>query len=61
MRPESTKERILYDACIVIAATDREQVNNEIYSVCKCMGIPVNVISDKQKCDFLFSGNRPEG
>ena len=46
----------LYDACIVIAATDREQVNNEIYSVCKCMGIPVNVISDKQKCDFYFPG-----
>ncbi|POP33346.1 bifunctional precorrin-2 dehydrogenase/sirohydrochlorin ferrochelatase [Lactonifactor longoviformis] len=46
----------LYDACIVIAATDREQINHEIYSVCKCMGILVNVISDKNKCDFYFPG-----
>lgn len=46
----------LYDAQIVIAATDDSRLNDEIYSVCKCMGIQVNVVSDKNKCDFHFPG-----
>ena len=46
----------LYGADLVIAATDKEEMNNEIYSVCKCMGIEDNVISDKHKCDFYFPG-----
>lgn len=46
----------IYDADIVIAATDDAGVNNEIHSVCKCLGIIVNVISDQNKCDFHFPG-----
>lgn len=46
----------IYDADLVIAATNDTQINNDIYSVCKCMGIPVNVCSDKHKCDFFFPG-----
>lgn len=46
----------LYGADIVIAATDDPALNDEIYSVCKCLGIMVNVISDKNKCDFHFPG-----
>lgn len=46
----------IYDADLVIAATNDAQINNDIYSVCKCMGIPVNVCSDKKKCDFYFPG-----
>lgn len=46
----------VYGADLVIAATNDVQTNNDIYSVCKCMGIPVNVCSDKRKCDFYFPG-----
>lgn len=46
----------LYGADLVIAATSDTQTNNDIYSVCKCMGITVNVCSDKHKCDFYFPG-----
>lgn len=46
----------LYGADIVIAGTDDKNLNSEIYSVCKCLGILVNVISDRKKCDFHFPG-----
>lgn len=46
----------IYDADMVIAASNDHAVNNDIYSACKCMGILVNVCSDKNKCDFYFPG-----
>lgn len=46
----------IYSADMVIAATDDAKLNEEIHSVCKCLGILVNVISDKDKCDFHFPG-----
>jgi len=46
----------LYDADLVIAATDNKEVNEDIYSACKCLGIQVNVASDQNKCDFHFPG-----
>ena len=46
----------IYHADYVIAATNDHQINSDIYSVCKCMGITVNVCSDKSKCDFYFPG-----
>lgn len=46
----------IYNADYVIAATNDNQINSDIYSVCKCMGITVNVCSDKSKCDFYFPG-----
>lgn len=46
----------IYGADIVIAATNDHKTNDDIYSVCKCMGITVNVCSDKNKCDFYFPG-----
>ncbi len=46
----------LYDADLVIAATDSPEVNKDIYSACKCLGILVNVASDQTKCDFHFPG-----
>ena len=39
----------IYGADIVIAATNDHKTNDDIYSVCKCMGITVNVCSDKNK------------
>lgn len=41
---------------IVIAATDDEQVNDMIFRECTHKDIPVNVASDKEKCDFYFPG-----
>lgn len=46
----------IYGADLVIAATNDNQINSDIYSVCKCLGITVNVCSDKNKCDFYFPG-----
>lgn len=46
----------LYGAELVLAATDNPRLNDEIYSVCRCLGILVNVCSDQTKCDFQFPG-----
>ena len=51
----------IYDADYVIAATNDHQINSDIYSACKCMGITVNVCSDKTKCDFYFPGIAKDG
>lgn len=44
----------IYDAALVIAATNDKHMNQDIYSACKCLGIPVNVCNDKTRCDFYF-------
>lgn len=46
----------LSEADLVIAATDDDKVNEDIFQVCKKLGIPVNVASNQQKCDFQFPG-----
>lgn len=46
----------IYDAWMVLAATDNEALNDEIYSVAKCLGALVNVASNQSKCDFHFPG-----
>ena len=38
----------------VIGATDDEQVNGEIASLCKEQNIPVNIVDDPEKCTFFF-------
>ena len=43
-------------AYMVIAATSEWKINDEIYRICKQEGIYVNVVSDKEKCDFYFPG-----
>lgn len=43
-------------AAIVLAVTDDEAVNDGIWRECKEAGIPVNVASDRHKCDFHFPG-----
>ncbi len=47
---------LILDADMVLACTDDPELNSGIYSVCKCLGIQVNVCSDKNKCDFYFPG-----
>ena len=46
----------LYDASLVIAATNDHKINQDIYAACKCLGIPVNVCQDRDRCDFYFPG-----
>lgn len=45
----------------VIAATDEEELNAHISSLCKERGILVNVVDDKEKCGFLFPSLVKEG
>lgn len=44
----------IYDAAMVIAATNDKKTNQDIYTACKCLGIMVNVCNDKTRCDFYF-------
>ena len=44
----------IYDAWMVLAATNDPELNNGIYSVAKCLGALVNVASNQGKCDFHF-------
>ena len=46
----------IYEADMVIAATNDHKINEDIYRVCRERGILVNVCSDKKKCDFYFPG-----
>lgn len=41
-------------ACLVIGATDSEQTNARISQDAKTKGIPVNIVDDPQKCDFIL-------
>ena len=50
------EREVLYDAALVIAATNDKKTNEDIYAACKCLGIPVNVCNDRDKCDFYFPG-----
>ena len=44
------------EADLVIAATDRREVNEQVYADCKNAGILVNIASCQQKCDFQGCG-----
>jgi len=44
----------LYGATLVIGATDNEQVNAAISNDAKTRNIPVNIVDDPQKCDFIL-------
>ena len=44
----------LYGATLVIGATDDEQTNAAISRDARAKGIPVNIVDDPQKCDFIL-------
>lgn len=44
----------LYGATLVIGATDDEKTNAAISRDAKTKGIPVNIVDDPQKCDFIL-------
>ncbi len=47
---------MLKGAFLVLAATDQKDVNEAVWRECREAGIPVNVCSDREKCDFYFPG-----
>lgn len=55
-KQQAYERELILDADMVLACTDDPLLNSGIYSVCKCLGIQVNVCSDKNKCDFYFPG-----
>lgn len=44
----------IVEADFVLACTDVEEVQEEIYRECRSRGILVNLASDQNKCDFFF-------
>lgn len=44
----------LYGATLVIGATDDEETNAAISRDAQARGIPVNIVDDPQKCDFIL-------
>ena len=50
------EESVLDNADIVFACTNDSNLNDEVWAACKRRGIPVNVCSDRYKCDFYFPG-----
>ena len=44
----------LYGAVLVVGATDDEKINAAISSDARQKGIPVNIVDDPQKCDFIL-------
>ncbi len=39
---------------LVISATDNEQINQQVYDDCQKANVPVNVVDDPPRCDFIF-------
>ncbi len=48
------KTQYLEGATMVIGATDQEETNAAISEDAKAKGIPVNIVDDPQKCDFIL-------
>lgn len=45
---------LLNGANVVIAATDKREVNRQIAQLCREKNIPVNAVDDKEQCSFIF-------
>ncbi|MGV8058115.1 MAG: bifunctional precorrin-2 dehydrogenase/sirohydrochlorin ferrochelatase [Smithellaceae bacterium] len=41
-------------AALIVGATDDEKINATISSDARSLGIPVNIVDDPQKCDFIL-------
>lgn len=44
----------LYGATLVIGATDHDEINAAVSKDAKARGIPVNIVDDPEKCDFIL-------
>lgn len=54
IRDEYKEKYINTSTFMVIAATNDEKINEEIYNHCKSLGILVNNASNQEQCDFFF-------
>ena len=52
--PEQYSNRYLEGATLVIGATDDEKTNAAISQDARAKGVPVNIVDDPQKCDFIL-------
>ena len=48
------EKSFLDGAALVIGATDDEETNAAVSADAKAAGIPVNIVDDPQKCDFIL-------
>ncbi|OPY89630.1 MAG: Siroheme synthase [Syntrophus sp. PtaU1.Bin208] len=51
----------LDDAFMVICATDDREVNEQVMRDCRSRGIPVNVVDDPERCDFILPAIAEQG
>lgn len=47
-------EKMLAGCTLVVAATNRNDVNREVSASCRQAGVPVNVVDVKELCTFFF-------
>jgi precorrin-2 dehydrogenase/sirohydrochlorin ferrochelatase len=52
--PDEYHVEYLNDAALVIGATDDERINASISLDAKARNLPVNIVDDPQKCDFIL-------
>ncbi len=41
---------------LVIAAVDDREINQRVFEDCRAAAVPVNVVDDPARCDFILSG-----
>jgi len=46
---------------MVICATDDKEVNEQVMRDCRSRGIPVNVVDDPERCDFILPSIAEQG
>ena len=61
LRRRNFQPEDLDGADLVLTATGVAEVDDLVWSLCKERNIPVNVCSDKAKCDFFFPGIAKKG
>jgi precorrin-2 dehydrogenase / sirohydrochlorin ferrochelatase len=52
--PSEYESKVMSGAALVIGATDDEKINSAISQDARAKGIPVNIVDDPQKCDFIL-------
>ena len=51
---EFKKSDVNNDFALIFAASDKREVNHEVYELAKSLNIPVNVCDSQSECDFFF-------
>ena len=56
LRRRAFRPEDLDGADLALSATGDEAADGQVFALCRERGIPVNLASDKTKCDFYFPG-----